>query len=280
MKCFYHSSDLDGHCSGAIVKNKYHECEMIGINYGEEFPFNSIDPDETVFMVDFSLQPFSEMEKLSSLCELIWIDHHESAIKEYDKTTFCQKTKVMLEVGTGACELTYKFFYGSKNMPKSVHLLGRYDVWDHANNDALPFQFGIRQEKNTLPDNQTLWTSLFADIGCSKYINEGKTILSYVNSQNEKFCSAYAFETILNGFKAICTNKGFTNSQLFNSVWDKTKYDIMITFIRIKPPAEEWRVSLYTTKKEIDCSTIAKSFGGGGHKNAAGFQCAVLPFKI
>jgi len=35
---------------------------------------------------------------------------------------------------------------------------------------------------------------------------------------------------------------------------------------------KKWTISLYTTKDEIDCSVIAKSNGGGGHKKAAGFQ--------
>ena len=74
MKCFYHSTDLDGHCSGAIVKYRYPECEMIGINYGQEFPWDSIQPDEQVFMVDFTLQPFEGMERLNNLCNLHWID--------------------------------------------------------------------------------------------------------------------------------------------------------------------------------------------------------------
>jgi nanoRNase/pAp phosphatase (c-di-AMP/oligoRNAs hydrolase) len=33
-----------------------------------------------------------------------------------------------------------------------------------------------------------------------------------------------------------------------------------------------WTVSLYTTKEHIDVSQIAKKRGGGGHKQAAGFQ--------
>jgi nanoRNase/pAp phosphatase (c-di-AMP/oligoRNAs hydrolase) len=39
-------------------------------------------------------------------------------------------------------------------------------------------------------------------------------------------------------------------------------------------------VSLYSTKPEIDCGEIARTFGGGGHKGAAGFQCTELPFAI
>ena len=41
----------------------------------------------------------------------------------------------------------------------------------------------------------------------------------------------------------------------------------------------EWVYSLYTTKK-IDCSQIAKWYGGGGHKQAAGFQTEKLIFNV
>ena len=36
MKCFYHRIDFDGVCSAAIVKAKYPECELIGIDYGDD----------------------------------------------------------------------------------------------------------------------------------------------------------------------------------------------------------------------------------------------------
>ena len=88
MKCFYHSADLDGHCSGAMIKMAYPECEMIGINYGDEFPWESIPCGcgEKIFMVDFSLQPYQKMRKLDIHADpLIWIDHHKSAIDEHEK---------------------------------------------------------------------------------------------------------------------------------------------------------------------------------------------------
>lgn len=64
MKCFYHSADLDGHCSGAIVKQMHKSCEIIGIDYGDKFPYEVIEDGEIIFMVDFSLQPFDRMIKL------------------------------------------------------------------------------------------------------------------------------------------------------------------------------------------------------------------------
>jgi len=86
MKCFYHSADLDGHCSGAIVKHFNPECEMFPINYGQTFPWEKIQEDEWIYMVDFSLQPFEDMVKLNQSCNLVWIDHHATAIEDRRKS--------------------------------------------------------------------------------------------------------------------------------------------------------------------------------------------------
>jgi len=85
IHCFYHSSDLDGHCSGAIVKHKFPEAQMHSINYDQQFPWDKVNTEEDIIiMVDFSLQPFLEMAKLYTEFDdrLIWIDHHISAIEE------------------------------------------------------------------------------------------------------------------------------------------------------------------------------------------------------
>ena len=114
MKCFYHSADLDGHCSGAIVKMAYPDCDMIGINYGDEFPWESIPIGcgEKVFMVDYSLQPYSEMRKLAIHADpLIWIDHHKSVIEEHKEWVSVGNGSILgtQKSGIGACALLWKY---------------------------------------------------------------------------------------------------------------------------------------------------------------------------
>lgn len=278
MKCFYHSADLDGHCSGAIIKQRYPECEMIGINYGDEFPWESIDKDEKVYMVDFGLQPFECMKKLNAMCELHWIDHHKTVIEDATNNCFLASGGQSLEIGLAGCELTYRYVYPDYPLPETVMLLGRYDVWDHSNYNVLPFQYGMRQEIDTSPDNQGFWAKMLnSNIHTEATIQTGKIIMLYEASQNEKFCKAYAFGTNIDGYVGICVNRGFTNSKIFDSVYDHRYHDLMITFCRLKD-AGKWTVSLYSTKEDIDCGVIAKKYGGGGHKGAAGFQCVDLPF--
>ncbi len=280
MKCFYHSADLDGHCAGAVVKYFYPECETIGIDYGDEFPWHSIKQDEIVYMVDFSLQPFDGMIKLTESTPFFhWIDHHISAIKDHQKSQ--KPITGKRREGIGACQLVWEYLDPTKPLPEAIKLIAEYDVWNHIDPKTLPFQYGMRLMKTWPDDPDSIWNELFnplyTDQLVSNIVAKGATVIEYIRQDNEKYCKSCAFDTELDGLKCVAINKMLTNSQVFDSVWDNTKYDAMLTFGRRKG---KWTVSLYTDNGEVDVSVIAKNRCGGGHKQAAGFQCDKLPFKI
>ena len=77
MICIYHSRDLDGWMSGAIVKLAFPDVEFIGWDYGQPLP--DIYDEDQVIMVDVSF-PRDAMVEISQVNGLIWIDHHISAI--------------------------------------------------------------------------------------------------------------------------------------------------------------------------------------------------------
>lgn len=282
MKCFYHKADMDGRCSGAIVNMEHPECEMIGINYGDVFPWDSIQQGETIYMVDFSLQPFEDMERLNSMCNLIWVDHHKTSIEEKEKRNFRAYIQSLDDKYAG-CELTWMLLHPvdpfapiiKKVLPMFIYLLGRYDVWDHFNTPgSLEFQYGIRNMGEMLPEDER-WKDLFDVEYVNKIIADGNLLLGYEKKQNAAYAKSCAYETSLDGLRCIAINKGLANSLLFESVYDPERHDAMLSYVRRKG---KWTVSLYTTKPEIDVSAICKARGGGGHKGAAGFQCQELPF--
>lgn len=280
---FFHSSDLDGHCSGAICKYAMPDAILHGINYGDPFPWEEIGRTDKVYMVDFSLQPFSDMVRLNSYLDgqetgVVWIDHHKSAMEEHEANWM--PIRGIRRIDYAACELCWQYFFTYKPMPDSVYWLGRYDIWKHEDvPGSLEFQYGMRMYE-TDPRNYSamlLWERLFHS-GCmetEKIQNEGSLLLRYEREQNRKFASAYAFETELDGLRCIAINKGFTNSLVFESVYDPATHDAMLSFAY---RGGKWTISLYATKPEIDVSVICKARGGGGHKGAAGFQCETLPF--
>lgn len=278
MICYYHNRDLDGFCCGAIMRRKFPNAQFVGYDYGQ--PFEQFVGEE-IIMADVSL-PMVTMLKVAqaSNYRFTWIDHHASAIMDYQDFFGATETPItaVLQDGIAACEIAWKYFFPDEEMPFAVKLLGEYDTW--RNQDAhiwetmiLPFQYGMRQICNSL---ETFPVYLFESkihTEVPKITENGALILSYQAQQDEMSCRLAAFEKTFKGLRAICLNTGTRNSQTFKSVWDESKHDIMLPF---SFNGKKWTFSIYTTKDEIDCSVLAKEMGGGGHKKAAGFEVETI----
>ncbi len=282
MKCFYHSADLDGHCSGAIVRLWAGDgCEMWPIDYGQEFPWDKITKGERVYMVDFHLQPFEDMVRLDDMCDFVWIDHHKSALEEYYRNWACKLYIVgARERGIGACALTWTHLFPARPMPTAVLRIAEYDVWSHCHPDTLPFQYGARLHETDPAGEEGLkfWDDLLHISLESRtteplftyrsVLDEGKIALLYQQQLNAKYCKN-AFEIDFEGHRCLALNVPFGNSMTFDTFKGLEQYDIMMPFY-LRGDGK-WVVSLFTQREDIDLSEIAKGKGGGGHKKAAGF---------
>lgn len=275
MKCFYHKSDLDGHCAGAIVKYRYPECEMIGVDYRDTMVNLDlgIRRGEKIFVVDFCFDAI-DMEDLYRNARLYWIDHHKSSIEIMHRVGI--NSRGLQSTEKARCELTWKYLFPERDMPRAVRYIGRYDVWDHQIQDVLPFQYGMREGIDTFPE-APIWKCLLeedlAGTMTSNLVKTGEIILRYQDKQNEMYAKGMAYEAEFEGLRAVVMNKPFANSKAFDAVYKPEKHDIMVLF-GVKPG--EVKYTLFTDKPEVDVSEIAKKYGGGGHKGAAGFYSKTM----
>lgn len=282
MLCLYHNADLDGRCSAAIVRHFFPSVRLHGINYGDPVPWSLIESARAVFMVDFSLQPFSDMVRINQSCPALhWYDHHKSAIEQAAECGFCATGHQVLDSDRAGCEITWDSLADEDApMPRAVRLLGRYDVWKHHEHPgSLEFQYGMRMAGDTSPENDGLWFPLLND--CDPVVNrtmrDGITALHYATLQDKAYASACSFETTIGGLRAVAINRGLANSLQFASVYDPLRHDVMLSFVWRKG---KWRCSMYSTHDTVDCASFCRDLGGGGHKNAAGFSCDELPFDM
>lgn len=278
MICIYHSRDFDGWCSAAIVKRKYPDVKLVGFDYGEKLPMEKIPAGEPIIMIDVSL-PMPEMASLSTHSGqmLTWVDHHISAINDFRNYKDADLSSIIaiLESGVAACEGAWKYLLPEESMPLAVSLLGQYDTWrnqdkKHWNENVLPFQFGM---KSICSSPETFPMELLYDLIDTKnyisgIINNGAAIMRYQEQMDAFKCKREAFEYEFEGLRTICLNTQGGGSNTFKSVYDEAKHDIMMPF---QFNGKQWIISMYTTKN-IDCSVIAKKYGGGGHAKACGFQ--------
>ncbi len=279
-KCFYHSKDLDGKCSGAIIKTAVPDCKMIGFDYGERFPWEEITKDDTIYMVDLSRPTVDELFKIEDSCEeFILIDHHKSIFEKL-KDSERKLKNVHMELDKAACQIAWKVMFPNKITPTAVILLGKYDIWHHDDPRVVLFQMGmLAYETHPLSD---IWREIFNQKGEGHYekiiiktIELGERIKQYQNNA-DKWAMNFTFVTEWEGLRFLCLNNVRTGSPQFNSKYDPKIHDAFLIFYRT--PEKKWSVHMYTEKKELDLSVIAEKYGGGGHTDACGCEMSELPF--
>lgn len=275
--CIHHN-DPDGFCAAAIVKRFEKNVTTHSINYGYDVPWKKIKEANRVYMVDFGLQPFSDMVKILEMKgdNFIWIDHHKTSIDDRDLSgrTF----QGLQYVGKAGCELTWEYF-SQEPMPELVKMIGRYDVWDLEYSEHLFDVQAALKLHDIDGDSDGFWKAHFDDDDMTeRLIGEGKICNRYQQNVYDKNCNSHSFELDWEGYRFVVCNALGVNSKLFDSKFDEHKHDAMMCFGYTN---RNWSVSMYTNKAGVDVGALAKRYGGGGHCGASGFQCTDgLPFEL
>ena len=297
MKCFYHN-DADGKCAGfwvansAVMENLETPIEFVEMSYEKPFPMNAINPNERVYIVDYSISP-DEMRKLLQITEdVTWIDHHKTAIEKYDG--FEYDIRGVRYDGIAGCMLTYCYLncmtYGgignilpfdismTKDAPVFTKLIADWDVWKFDYGDDTRKFITAFNSYDFRPESKE-WDKFFYTGFCNdstfetELLKEGAAMIKYRDGWAKSYLERFGFETEFEGLKCFAVNLGNCNSEYFKSL-PEGKYDAFMPFAF---NGEKWTVSMYSTTHDI--SDICKKHGGGGHAKAAGFTCVELPFK-
>jgi oligoribonuclease NrnB/cAMP/cGMP phosphodiesterase (DHH superfamily) len=289
---FYHGADLDGWCAGFIcslgLRAEGVEYELHSYDYGNSFPHNEVDlKKDSLIFTDVVPSPY---DNLLRICQegydITIIDHHKSLIEFVQSQLTSFDIKGLLSDQVSACMLAWKYYFPSLTVPEYIKLLSLYDTWNNKDkelwdNRIMPFQLGSRvHAKNPSIDNN-FWNDLqdhrYDSERINKIINDGIVCMDYKKQDDEKNCHLSFNGTMVDfpSYRCICLNTGFCGSQTFESKWNENDYDIMLAY---NYNGHGFSVSLYTTK-DIDVSKIAVSYGGGGHKQAAGFRVKSVEIK-
>jgi oligoribonuclease NrnB/cAMP/cGMP phosphodiesterase (DHH superfamily) len=296
MKCFYHN-DADGRCAGfwvhlsAGLNDRYSDHDFIEMAYGKPFLVNSIRKDEQVYIVDYSISPDEMIQLLDITKNVTWIDHHKTAIEKYQD--FEHEIRGVRYDGVAGCMLTYCYLHhmtdrGSgdiktfdismtKDAPKFTKLIADWDVWKFEfGNDTRHFITAFNAydfEPESKLWHEFIRLSCSPGAACADFIQQGITMTTYRDGWARDYMKL-GFGVDFEGAKCFAVNLGRCNSEYFKSL-PAGIYDVLMPFVF---DGNQYTVSLYSTT--IDVSEIAKKYGGGGHKGAAGFQCRELPWEV
>lgn len=283
MRVFFHT-DADGKCAAYWVHKRFPKIsreQFTMIDYDMDIDWYSlIEKDEKVIIVDFSFDPDDIRKILNKTKDIIWIDHHKSAIEKYKD--FETELPGLRYDGIAGCMLTYCFFFemNSGKIPFDPYMMPQkapwmtkyvhdYDVWKYEYGDETEFfKLGLDTVKHTHPFD-SIWDNLVNDISnVRNLINAGSICKRYRDSIAKHACDWAAFEHDIDGHKALCLNTPMGGSAWFG---DKIEnYELVCSYCYIGDG--KWSYSLYSNgPKKIDTSKISIKYGGGGHAGASGF---------
>lgn len=280
--CIYHSRDLDGWTSAAIVREQFPDVKLLGYDYGEDpnSIISQIGEGEWTVMVDVSF-PIAKIMELGRkvMWQLTLIDHHISFINEYAEWADKYKDeslpiRTVFDIRQAACELTWEHFCGLP-IPEAVRLLGAYDCFRHKgtdeSEDVMYFQYWAR----SVADNPKK-ASLFLEMGdetIKTALSYGKVIHRYLSVEAESIYKK-GIPMDFDGHKFIAFNRERFNVVNFGIDYHKDGYEGAACFWYTGD--NKWTFSLYNDNGKVDCSEICKKRGGGGHKGAAGFITSTI----
>jgi len=230
-----------------------------------------VDKDEVVYIVDYSLDPKVMQRLLDKTANVVWIDHHKSAIESY--ADFPEDIAGVRDTGDAACVLTWKYLFPGVDTPRAVLWVGDKDTWKwEFGEDTADFCNGAACY-DTSP-MEGFWSSVVDDEDALMYVNMcGQVVGDYKRQFYREMLDSIGFEATLDGEKCLVLNAARVNSEAFGERVED--YPFVVAFYY---DGEQYHFSLYSTK--VDVSEVAKKHGGGGHPGASGFQSTTLPFKV
>lgn len=234
------------------------------IHAGDKVPWD-IPTGSTVIVVDLSF-PRNQMLQLLEKCEnnLVVIDHHKTGQEACEGLDFC-----IFDMNESGASLAWKHFFPIQPMPRLVEYIKDRDLWQF----KLPNSEAVTSWIQSWPIDYKQYERLnfwMEKLPFGNIVSEGEAILRYKNTMVQAICNNATIKQIgLYDVPVVCASILFSEvgAELCKK-YPKAAFGAYY-FDRVKDRKRQWGLR---SIGDFDVSVVAKSFGGGGHKNAAGFE--------
>ena len=261
--CIYHGNCADGFGAAWVVRRVFGEgCVDFHAGVYQQGPPDVTDKE--VIMVDFSYKRPVLIEMAKKAKSILIIDHHKTA--KDDLVDLPDNVTVDFDMDHSGAVLTWLHFLPECPPPKLLLHIEDRDLWRFKLEGTREIQANLF----SYPYDFELWDDLM-DSEPSGLISQGEAIERKHFKDINEFIKAAAYRDVIAGFDVPVLNAPYFWSSDAGHIMGEDEL-----FAACYWDTPDGRVfSLRSSENGMDVSDIAKLFGGGGHKNASGFN---LPF--
>lgn len=257
--CIYHGNCADGFTAAWVVRNRFagEEIQFHAGTYGDP------PPDVTgldVILVDFSYKRPVMEEIVRKAASVLVLDHHKTAEEDLRGL---EGAAVVFDMERSGAGIAWDYFYPGYQRPRLIDHVEDRDLWRF----ALPLTREIQAAVFSYEYDFKNWDSLAASI-MEDLAKEGAAIERKHHKDIRELSKVVTRIFEVGGHKVPIANLPYTLTSdaghllaegypFAGCYWDTPGGRVF---------------SLRSREDGADVSEIAKLYGGGGHKHAAGFR--------
>lgn len=271
--CIYHRGCADGFgAAWAVWKALGDAVEFYPGVYGVA------PPDVTgrdVILVDFSYKRPVMEAMCQSAASITLLDHHKTAAEELDSLGdapgIAIPVFVRIDMEKSGAVLAWEHFHRGKAIPRLLQHVQDRDLWRFALSNTREIVACLFSH----PFDFDQWDRLTAEIerDPTTILIEGAAIERKLHKDIAELLSASTRIMTIGGHRVPVANLPFTfASDAGNLLCLRSVDGTHPPFAGIYYDRPSGRAFSLRSVGDLDVSEIAKKYGGGGHKNAAGFR--------
>jgi uncharacterized protein len=277
--CIYHANCADGFAAAWVVRKFYAEqapdteVEFFPGVYQNPPPPN-LEQYLAVIMVDFSYKRPVVLEMCKTAKNILIIDHHASAINDLagidlpmGQYPAMPNITTFFDIMHSGAMLCWKYYYEQQEPPQLFKHIEDRDLWKFRLEGTREIQANLF----SYPYDFELW---------DKFMAMDKDMLYAFKMQGEALERKH-FKDIKE-FLAVSTRDMTIGGKVIPVVncpymWGSDAAHILAETVELKCAGYYYdtpngRIFGLRSIGDMDCSKLAIQYGGGGHKNAAGFK--------
>lgn len=287
--CIYHHNCADGFTAAwAVVR-------ALGPDSVDLHPgvYGKLPPDvkgRDVIMVDFSYPADTINMMAASARSILILDHHKTAqadlagflrpvltggwhnhLSDISQPGVKSNVRALFDMDRSGAQIAWNFFHQPTSdlcRPALVNYVGDRDLWRFELEDSRAVNAFIFAHEYTMAEWDALYDLLEYDLHIAA--DGGKAIEKKHHKDVAELVSALRRRMVIGGQEVWAANIPYTLTSDAGNLMAQGE-----PFAACYWDTADSRIfSLRSTDAGMDVSAIAKSYGGGGHRNASGFRIA------
>jgi oligoribonuclease NrnB/cAMP/cGMP phosphodiesterase (DHH superfamily) len=268
--CYFHAGCPDGFGAAWAVWRAWGR-DVRFVARGHEDPFDPRPHEgELVVFVDIAPPPES-LDELSSLAaQLVVLDHHVSARDRFAEVGGLASLhsrrghRIHFDLDHSGAVLAWQHFHAPAAAPPLLLYVEDQDLWSW----ALPDSEAVNAALGSYPREFDVWERLAARPP-AELAAEGEPILRSNRMEVERSLQSAA-PVAIGERRAEAVNARYQRAQIGHALAKRAAYGLPWGVV-YRITSDRVDVSLYSIG-DLDVARIATRYGGGGHRNAAGFH--------